>query len=221
MPDDDAQHDDHTDDDAGSIDFDRVVQSLDELLEACHCSDLLTLEGLVEDYVDGCMFVWGEGNPGGCGDGDIEVCHPELGRGSCFTFPFAVGELFDYADDFQAMFLIEDELLDLAAEIAAVEGFEVELELDPDCADVPPRLRRRVTMDGVMVQNIMRYGFGRAMPGDATFGEWLQQRLFRDNPGLLVVEGSHDDHVPLAAVRGEIPMPPPLPGSRRHPRGRG
>lgn len=210
---------DETDD--GSIDFERIVNSLEELLAACHCSDLLQLEGLVEDYVDGCMFVWGEGNPGGCGDGDIEVCHPELGRGSCFTFPFAVGELFDYADDFQAMFLIEDELLHLAAEIAEVEGFEVELELDPDCTDVPPRLRRRITMDGVMVQKIMWYGFERRMPSEATFGEWLQQRLFRNNPGLLVVEGLHDDHVPLAAVRGEAPMPPPKLRAARVIRGRG
>lgn len=198
---------DETDD--GSIDFERIVNSLEELLVACHCSDLLQVEQLVEDYVDGYMFVWGEGNPGGCGDGDIEVCHPQLGRGSCSTFPFRVGELFEEADDFQAMFLIEDELLELAAEIAAIEGFEVELELDPDCTDVPPRLRRRITMDGVMVQKIMWYGFERRMPSEATFGEWLQQRLFRNNPGLMVVEGLHGDDVPLAAVRGEAPMPPP------------
>lgn len=219
MPDDDAQRDGQTDGDDGSIDFDRVVHSLDELLAACHCRDLLELEQLVEDYVDGHMFVWGEGNPGGCGDGDIEVCHPQLGRGSCSSFPFRLGELFEDADDFQAMFLIEDELLDLAAEIATVEGFEVELELDPDCTDVPPRLRRRITVDGVMVQEIMWYGFKRPMPSEATFGEWLQQRLFRNNPGLLVVEGRYDDHVPLAAIRGEAPMPPPRPGSRRVARG--
>jgi hypothetical protein len=198
-----------------TIDFERVVHSMEELLDACRCDSLLMLEQLIEDHVDGYMHVWGEGNPGGSGDGDIEVCEPHLGRGTCFAFPFPVGELFESAEDFRAMFLIEDELLELAATIETIEGFEVELELDPDATGVPARLRRRETAHGVLVQEIRWYPFKKRMSSDATFGEWLRERLFRDNPGLMVVDG-FDDDVRLAAIRGEEPMPP---RRRRHPRG--
>ena len=201
------------DQDDDSIDFERVVHSMEELLAACHCGSLLSLEGMIEDYVDGEMYVWGAGNPGGTGDTDIEVCEPNIGRGSCFTFPFVVKELFDTADDFNAMFRIEGDLLDLAETVADVEGFTVELELDPDATDVPPSRRRRITDDGVMVQEIHWYGFKKRMSSDATYREWLEQRLFRDNPGLMVVD-SFDDDVRLAAIRGEEPMPPPRPRER-------
>lgn len=199
-------HDTDPNPSADEIDADRVVESVEQLLDACRCGTLDDLESLIDDLIDAEVRVCGEGRPGRRGDGDIEVYLHGPARSTIHLFPFAVRELFHNASDIDQVWRFDMELEGLAESIEMIEGFTVELEINPS-ATVPDRLQRRMSGEGRLVQWIIPYPYQRRMTGTATLDEWFARRVLRHNPGLRLVgyERRRDRLVTLAELRDPSP----------------
>jgi diadenosine tetraphosphatase ApaH/serine/threonine PP2A family protein phosphatase len=181
---------------------DEVIDSLDSLLRVLECDFLHEAEDHLREYGDTETDVrlFEEEH------GVLRICTG--GYGEVLTYPFHVGELWSVVNDMDTTFIADSGYETLASQIAAVEGFEVEVKLDyeDDETWVRDEDDRRHLDNGRIVQLFLGdYPYRRAMNGNRTITDWVATRFEPNYPGLEVQVPTDLSYAsPLSDLRSEV-----------------